>query len=212
MSDKNIRFHSAEEALTYLVAVRDLEGSCGSVSGRAAADGELGLAPDGDCFGPDATDKIAARIDLERTVVQDLDWRYRRVLALFIGADCVRTYPEREDGTRRPGAHAEVMKWARCTPRHAHWLIDKMLSHVDRSLWRMGYLYANPDATVEPGISRKTDDDGFVRATRNSDTISDNERLVALDRSSELMSCPYEFAAAYYTAAELAEFADVEDE
>ncbi len=76
----------------------------------------------------------------------------------------------------------------------------------------MGYLYANPDATVEPGISRKTDDDGFVRATRNSDTISDNERLVALDRSSELMSCPYEFAAAYYTAAELAEFADVEDE
>jgi hypothetical protein len=87
-----------------------------------------------------------------------------------------------------------------------------MLSHVDRSLWRMGYLYANPDATVDPDLRRRSDDDGFVRATRSGDTVSDNDKAVALDRSAELMSCPYEFASAYYTAAELAEFAGVEEE
>lgn len=189
-----IKFHSSDEALKYLISVRDLEGSCGSVSGRAAADGELGLSPDGDAFGPDVTDRINARLDLEEVVKMGLDWRYRTVLDLFLDAECVRPSVELPDGTVRTGAHAAVVEWARCTPRHGHWLIDKMLRLVDRSLWRMGYLHENPVGVADNDTAvRASDNDGWVRATRNVPTRDDVDGFDPV------------LAAGYYTQEELME-------
>ncbi|MBI9080802.1 MAG: hypothetical protein JEY79_13820 [Pseudodesulfovibrio sp.] len=199
MNDNNIRFQKAEEALRYLVAVKELEGSVGSVSGRAAADGELGLTPDGDAFGPDVSDRINARNDIEEAISMDMDWRYRKVLDLFLSADCIRMYPEREDGTRRDGAHAMVQDWAGCTPCHANRLIDNMLTRVDRNLWRMSYLYADPDGVHDPEL----------RPVQSDDVEMDMD--TALSMSSKWVSCPYEYAQ-YYSREELEEMGHQSDD
>ena len=93
MSTTNIKFHRAEEALRYITAAKDQEESIGSASCRTAADSELGLTPDCDTFGPDSTDKINARIDIEQTITMNWNWRYREVLDIFLSAECVRMYP-----------------------------------------------------------------------------------------------------------------------
>jgi hypothetical protein len=62
------RFKSAEDALRWLIAARDTAGTVGSVTGRCVADGELGLTPDGDVFGPSAENRIHTRCDLEMVI------------------------------------------------------------------------------------------------------------------------------------------------
>ena len=166
MTNKNgIIFSSAEDALVFLGSARELEGSVGSVSGKATADGELGLSPDGDCWGPDSTDRIAARIDLERTVAQGLDWRSKRVLDMFLAAECVRRYPEDETGNRKSGAVDLVAAWAAVSVGSAYRWIDRMLGEVDLALWSAGYLRVDPASVRgEEIVGRETIDEDGVRA------------------------------------------------
>lgn len=193
-TNKDIRYHTAEAALRDYSEMQELAGSIGSMSGKAAADSEIGTTTDGDSFAPDPADRMNACIDLKAVFYIDLDWRYKKVLDLFLDAESIRMYPERKDGSRLPGAHDLVREWAGCTPRHANWLIDKMLAQVDRNLWRMGYLYTDPD-----GVRSEEE---FLTVGDNG--LDDADIATALDMSTKWVSCPHEYAP-YYTTEELEE-------
>jgi hypothetical protein len=180
------RFKSAEDALKWLIAARDTAGTVGSVTGRCVADGELGLTPDGDVFGPSAEDRIHLRRDLEMVMDDGMDRMMKKVLDVYLDCECVRTYPEDEDGERRPGAVDYVVYWRRCSRQYANRLITQMLDAVEDNLWRYDMLRDCP-YPVRGDIQRSAvDGGGGVRAVRQVVTEEDLEAVADYYSAEEL--------------------------
>ncbi len=167
MYDK--KYRSAEDALRWLIAARDTAGTVGSVTGRGVVDGELGLTPDGDVFGPSAEDRIHTRRDLEMIMDDGMDGMDRmmhKILDVYLDCECVRTYPEDDNGERRPGAVDYVVYWRRCSRQYANRLITQMLDGVEDNLWRYDMLRECPYPVRGDVQMPDVDEGGGVRAVR----------------------------------------------
>lgn len=169
------RFKTAEDALKWLVSARDTAGTVGSVTGRCVEDGELGLTPDGDVFGPGMDDRIHMRRDLEMVMDAGMGTMQRKVLAMYLAAECVPTYPADENGNREIGAVDMITRWRKCSRTRAYQLIRKMLDAVEANLWRYDLLYDNPNPVRGDVRLVGVDDEGGVRAVRQIVTEEDLE-------------------------------------
>ncbi|QGY41465.1 hypothetical protein GM415_15520 [Pseudodesulfovibrio cashew] len=110
----------------------------------------------------------------------------RKVLAVYLDCECVRTYPEDEDGERRPGAVDYVVYWRRCSRQYANRLITQMLDVVENNLWRYDMLYECP-YPVRGDIRRSdVDEGGGVRAVRQVVTEEDLEAAAEYYSAEEL--------------------------
>ena len=158
-----------------MVAARDTAGTVGSVTGRCVEDGELGLTPDGDVFGPSMDDRIHMKRDLEMVMDTGMGTMQKKVLTMFLDAECNRTFPVDEDGDREPGAVDMIVRWRKCGRQRAYKLIDKMLSTVEQNLWRFDMLYSNPNPVRGNIRLTPVDEYGETRVVRQVVTEEDLE-------------------------------------
>jgi hypothetical protein len=169
------RFSSAEASLLWLVVKRDTIGDAGSVTGKIVRNGELGTAPDGSVFGESMEDQVHAMRDLEMVMDTGMGNMQKKVLAMYLDAECVRTYPMDENGEREPGAVDMIVAWRKRSRQRANRLISKMLGVVEQNLWRFDMLYNNPNPTRGDIQLTAVDEEAGVRAVRQVVTEEDLE-------------------------------------